>query len=178
MNLSKLKELEDLKAERASLSDKRRILIQNKVSNCIRNAKEDFVKFFSSRGFSVYTTGEHLVGKYKGLTVNLDFFKADDSSKIGYSVWDLKVNDKKYQIVLYDLGKYPKSKTTYYSSPKTEDANIQLEIDIIKQEIQEVKKDIEEIDQKPWGYGLRKEIKDFNYPLYETFASLLENLFN
>lgn len=78
-----------------------------------------------------------------------------------------------------DLGKYPRFKATTYPTPKTEDEKIQVEINQIKQRIKDIEKDIEEIDQKPWGYGLRKEIiKDFNYPQYETFASLLENLFN
>ncbi|MED4885426.1 hypothetical protein [Bacillus smithii] len=179
MNLSKLKELEDLKAELGSLSNKRGTLIQDKVSECIANAREDFKKFFSSKGFSVYSTGEHLVAKYKSFTVNLDFPKPDEGFIGYYSVWDLKVNDEKYLVVLNDLGKYPRFKATTYPTPKTEDEKIQVEINQIKQRIKDIEKDIEEIGQKPWGYGLRKEmIKDFNYPQYETFASLLENLFN
>ncbi|MGG3987452.1 hypothetical protein [Bacillus smithii] len=51
MNLSKLKELEDLKAELGSLSNKRETLIQDKVSECIANAREDFKKFFQARDF-------------------------------------------------------------------------------------------------------------------------------
>jgi hypothetical protein len=180
MNLAELQALEDRKTELKALIEKYGKIIEERKREFLKNAEEEFTKYFSENLFDIQSNGNgYHLAQYGEINVSLSLPNDTDSFIGAYSVLTLKARNEDFKVLVNRFGSYPRIGSTITSIPKYEDEKFQQEMDQTLIRIANAKSDIENFKNVTWGYGLKKEKENnLNYPQFETFTALLESLFN
>lgn len=177
MNLKQIKEIEEARKEADLVGSELSKLILDRKKFMEANAIKDFREYFTGNEFTVKSfQGKH-TANFNNLTVELSLPNVETPYIGSYSVYDLRVKDVNYSVIINDEGRYPRVTSAISSAPRTEDERFELEMN----KIADVKKDYEHsianFEDTKWSYGLtKKEDKLGKYPQYATFRTLLETL--
>ena len=176
MDLTSMKQLEDLKMIRNSLGQELGQKLKVKKEQYIQTIRSDFADFFRKQGFKIENQTLSITATYNELTACLSH-KDPETSYLGYYFilnLDFKTfNNKNYTIL---LGRSEPSISVSVSSSGPQDSNIQKEIESIQRSIEETKNRLEKFPQEEWKLIIKIDDSSQRNPTVGTFDSMREFL--
>jgi hypothetical protein len=172
MNLELIKKLEDTKGILSSLGLKLNSQIDEKKDQYIQIVRNDFADFFKEKGFKINTENLNITASYGNLVARL-YHDAPETNFMGcYFTFNLDLkalNNTEYSVLL--CRKAPGFNVSV--STKSNNTDIQKEIDDVQNSIKEIKERLDNFSQEEWKLYIKNSDSTFSqgYPSIREFLN-------
>lgn len=177
MNLTLLKELEDVKHKQESLSARLAKKIETKIEHSIAEAFHDFERFFKDNGFEIQVDERMIAASYRNLSATLQYDIPEAPSAGCYFVFDLILQLQ--GITEYQLLLIPKSQE-HVADNTAQDPNqpLRQNIEEVKASIEKTEDRIKNFSKEIWALELRlkKQKKKADRAVYDSVYEVLTAL--
>ncbi len=182
MNLSQMKEIEDLKAQLSASRDEYSKIYQPKKQKAYNEVVNGFKTYFKNQGFEIQETSSFVYAIYRDIKFSLSLPGTDTSFVGAASVFNLSEEHNKidkHSIMIIQKGHRTGIHITSSISPKTEDEKYKQEVESLKNSIEDSKKNIEAMKDDVLVFGLRidNNRSGREYEQFNSMNDLIEHLF-